>query len=292
MKPILFTLGLATALVGAPGFARAQSQSPQPELLATAPAWGEGQHWGTVPPPRPLPYGYTWNEYRGAEIEHPLYAPRHHGHVARSAAPSCLVSQLCCWFDKLFAPKCATESPAPCQGYVATDLPPLPTLAPAPRPAPSPAMEDTFVEPAPIRIPSIPIVEKPAPQEPQPQPQTGPTDPAPLMPPVDLIPTRPLVSDAPPAPAPTQPAPAQIAPAQIAPVEPAPMDPLPAIPKNNVPKPLASQRPPVVELAPDFVVDGEPTKIAPQHVMPPGVTVPKNVIPKKAVPLNAMPGRR
>jgi hypothetical protein len=272
MKPILFTLGLTTSLLCAPGFARAQTKAPQPELLAAAPTWiGHHAPWGTVPPPRPLPYGYFWSEYRGAEIEHSLYAPRHHGHVVRSAGPTCLVSQFCCWFDKLFARKCTATGCVSYDGHVPTDLPPLPTLAPLPLP-PGPPPENTVVDPLPMPIPAPPSVALPAPQDSYSPAQADPTDPAPLMPPVDLIPSRPLVEQQP---------------AKLQPVES-----IPLAPSVDEPRPLASERPPVVELAPEFVVPEEPVSSTPHNDIPPGVLVPRNLVPQKTVPLNTVPGRR
>jgi hypothetical protein len=297
MKPILYSIGWMAALLSAPWSAVAQSKLAPPELLTPAPAWpAENQLWGTVPPPKPLPYGYVWNEYRGAEVEHPLYAPRHHGHAVRSGGPGCLVSQFCCWFDKLFTRNCAASAPAPCAGHVATDLPPLPTLAappssgvqtdlpdlePAPIPTPPPPAMAT---PAPAVVaPAPPLVVAPAPPpaaSPSPAPgpvaapapslaQPAPAEPTPVMPPVDLIPTRPLVA----VPAP-----------ETAPV---PTEPAPATPNVDEPRPLDAAVPPVVKLAPDFVMPAEPTGAAPPlNTVPPSATVPRNTIPPQALPLN------
>lgn len=298
MKPSLHQLGLATLLLGAAAQLHAQPQAAPPELLTSAPPWAGSSPfcWGTVPVPRPLPYGYVWNDYRGADIEHPLYAPKHHGHVARS---SCGCSPFSCWFDKLFTRQCSGCAES-CEGHVATELPPLPTLAPFPPPVPS--IDSSPIQLTPLPLPAPPVVAVPVPQpEPDNRLRPAPIDPAPVMPPVDLIPTRPLVTADPPA---TEPKPLAAVPLETTPVEPAPSEPrtIETTPRTTIepgltaiddPKPIANERAPIVELAPDFLLDGEPTTVPPSpSVAPPPAAAPRNVIPPRSAPRNTIPGSR
>jgi hypothetical protein len=144
MKPSLTTLGVTFSCLCAWQTVCAQKPADAPLAFVGSQPWTAPQVWGTIPPPKPLPYGYTWNEYRGADIEHPLYAPRHAHSVARATSGPSVFAAMCCWFDKLF--HCHKTIPtAACEVCQTSDvpLPPVPTL-----PMAAPAVEDYAAEPA------------------------------------------------------------------------------------------------------------------------------------------------
>ena len=264
MKPILLALGLAVASLCAWREVVAQPPARYSAPLPDPHAWPiHAKAWGTVPAPAPLPYGYWWNDYRGADIEHPLYAPRDLAYRHRTPPAGGLMSQLCCVFDSLFAGRCAEPQPLPgeCLQPVAELPPPAPTLSPVP-------------------IPSHSLDSSP--QEPTPAPR------AEVGPPPRMFPD---FTPSPPAPAPlvVAPQPAPDSPASAPPALKPPIIEPATPPVLAVPQELPSERSPVVELAPDFAVPTEPA--APNE--PTAPAPPRNRIPKPtAAPRNVIPGQR
>lgn len=309
MKPSLTTLGVTFSCLCAWQTVCAQKPVDAPLAFVGNQPWSAPQVWGTIPHPKPLPYGYTWNDYRGADIEHPLYAPRHaHGGTRPLSGPN-VFGAMCCWFDKLFHSH--KSIPAACDACqaAAVPLPPVPAL-----PTAAPAVDDYAAEPAPLPPAAVepPMVTPPAAPQPRvvtPRPLAAPlveAEPPSLIEPVPLTPpTENLVRD----PQPIAPAPI-IAPQPVATPKPA-TTPQPVVTPTPIvtPKPLVAvpaeapalttpaptvdassseerqlpvARPPVVELAPEFPMPTEPavSPAPPRNQIPvPSQSVPRNVIP-------------
>ena len=264
MKPLLFALG-----VGAAWFCfvpAAEAQKPLSDFaMAPAPApWLAPKEWGTLPPPKPLPYGYWWDEYRGADIEHPLYAPRHAHHVGRAYASSNVLTELGCWFHKLF--HCNGAASSACEACQQSAVPPPPLPAYLPPGLTSPPPEPFSLQPIPHILQPPAELQRPADSAPT-QPQTPPE--AFASPPHLLLPDPPRT---------TTPEPAKI-------VDVPPAIPVPAAPSDSVDsseRQLPASPAPLVELAPEYSLPAESAPTAPKNVIPaPPQTVPRNVIPPR-----------
>jgi hypothetical protein len=225
--------------------------------------------WGTVPPPKPLPYGYCWNDYRGADIEHPLYAPRHAHAAAPAGAVPNFAANFCCWFDKLFRGH-AGPKPTGCSVCQTGEVPLPPIPSPIPE-LPAPPLTSVAPEPEPPQPPATFSL-------PQPLPITPPS--LSSTPPVEIFPTPTAEAPTPEADSQSSAGGTSPAPTTITETPPMPIEPEPASEFQTLPG-----RPPVVGLAPDFPIPLEPS--GPQ-------TAPLNVIPKvpQSVPRNAIPPQK
>jgi hypothetical protein len=146
--------------------------------------------------------------------------------------------------------------------------PPLVPTAPA-----APIEQAAPIEPAAPLEPAAPV---PVEREPAAQPVL------PKKPPANTIPPRRAIE-----PAPVEPAPIEPAPIESQPIEPHPIAPEPSEPKRGE---LGPTFPPVVELAPEPVIPGQPAA-QPPTAHPPSTLPPRNRIPppQERVPKNRLP---
>lgn len=296
MKPSHLAIGLAVSWLCAASGALAQAPAGEPLPLWMPPAPGMAAAgpgsflgppvWGTVPPPRPLPYGYWWNEYRGADIEHPLYAPRH-THSMQPVAPGPgLITCFSCWFDKLFRCQCSAHGSAcdVCQTTnVPVPLPPVPSLA-----VPSPAAEEPFAEIQPSPVPLIPLTPRTLNPVPQQELSAAPLAQDPPSP--QALSASPIEEENSPSPtAPIGPSPAAELPdaTTVRSPEPTTITDTPPVHLDSITSDdaqLPPARSPVVELAPEIPIPQEPAvpQVAPRNAIPaPAPSVPRNKIPSQ-----------
>lgn len=308
MKPFQLAIGLAATwlCVASGALAQAPAGEPLPLWMPPAPGMvlaGPGSSfmgppvWGTIPPPRPLPYGYWWNEYRGADIEHPLYAPHHAPrqphYVQPVAAGPGLITNFSCWFDKLFRCKHSTQSSA-CVVCQTTNVP-LPPVPSAPSLAvPSPVADEPYADLQPDPVPLIPLTPRTLNSVPQRELSAAPAEQdAPLPQTLSASPTTEEHSPSPATPLrlspaaelPETPTTRSPEPTTITETQPVPADPLPA---SDVQLPPA--RSPVVELAPEFPIPPEPAvpPAAPRNAIP----APAPPAPAPSAPRNKIPSQR
>jgi hypothetical protein len=237
----------------------------------------------SVPVAPRLPYGYRWNDYQGADIEHDIYGDRSSGPTAHAVPHShrCPITML--GFGGLFTAPCRTcvapreagncmstpgdRSRATCgtEQHSAIPLPPPPVptplqvapAIPAEEPVPTePArIEPTPAEPAPIE----PALSEPAPAEPTPA-ETTPKEPvletpteSTFVPPRNVVPKKALPK--------------------------ADRKEAPSVPQQEQPpgtRPLSSKR-----LVPTQIRPAEP---------PPGLPGPDNELRQNTIPINPSKG--
>jgi hypothetical protein len=286
------SLTIAGALFGALACEPARGQSP-PEFLAgggdKAPAefFPHASPFETVPstPHFTLGYDDLWSEYRGAEIEQAW--PEAEARLAHGPRRWPLLSLLGRWLDTLFAPLPRSRKHAPCPhcdlAWAATQtteaieadrveagkFPEIPVPVPLPYDPPessaeSPIQPDRPAESRP-RVEPPRAIEPAQPAEPEPpverEPVLRPT--VPTLPPVNAIPPK-------------------------RPTEPEPDEPEPV---EHRPRELGPTFPPVVELAPEPVIPGQPPSAVPPSALPPRnrIPQPKDRLPKNRVPGNSVP---
>jgi len=149
----------------------------------------------SVPAPSRIPYGYRWDDYQGAEIEHDVYGDRQRR--ACMAPHVALAPAVARKFGGLFAmprPRFALCPVEPQEADQPSDCgceKLAPPLAPVPVPAPPSIVGPTSEEPVPA---------EPTPAGPTP---TEPTPPAEPLPPRNIVP-QPRPNTIPPATSPTR----------------------------------------------------------------------------------------
>jgi hypothetical protein len=312
-------------LAQAPVGGTLQEYGPQvPALAAAGPdIYGGPKIWGTIPPPKPLPYGYWWGEYQGADIEHPLYAPRHPHYFQPIAPPPNLLANFSCWFHKLFRskPSANTATCDVCQ-TPNVPLPPVPSLAPV-LPADPPLASEPLEPAAPYTAPAPPLHAAPPPTLSATPPATTDVPPTTIVSPPTVTTAPPATTIAPPAVTIAPPATSAAPPAIIA--APLPETQLPETqpaPEATVTAPAIQRQPPATTTRPSpeptMITEIEPmpidpaaageaqlpgtrtpvVELAPEFPMPleqpaPGLA-PRNVIPTPAqsVPRNKIPPQK
>ncbi len=229
-----------------------------------------------IPAAPRLPYGFRWNDYQGADIEHDIYGDRSSG-LSAHAVPHFHRRPIATRLGGIFAAPCRTciasrdasnSVTTPVAGgseqHSAIPLPPPPVPTPS-QIVPTIPAESTPVEPVPTepaRVEQAPA--EPAPVEPA---QTEPTL-------TETTPKEPVLE--------TPAEPAFVPPRNVVPKKALPkadLDEVQSVPQQE--QPPAARQPSSVRLV--------PTQILPA-VPPPGLPLPRNELRQNTIPVNPAKG--
>jgi len=238
MKPNLLFFALTILPLCAWQSASAQPPAVYPAWEPNPGAWPAAPSQAALPEPTQafaspgamLPYGYLWQDYRGASAEHDILGQRAAWQSHHAAAPRGILASLHCWLDSFLVVHHAPPKRSCCEACGAPMVAPAPSLMTESIPEFQPK---TLLEPAvPVPAPDIPLAEEPLQHEPN-----------------RFVPIKEVE-----------------VPSIIA-----------------VPDELNRARPPVVELAPDVVLQPEPANpVPPRNRIPtPGSPPPRNTIPSR-----------